>query len=179
MSRQRIKNMICLVFHSIGIFSIYMVVMGSIHYKTFGGFFMDCLSFIVYLVFSLIFASTDDESRGSAKRIKKSAFFYPVLPKKIVHESGDYYIEYNKEDEFYDIYIDNYFNLKSLFRIEDGYINNSDDILIKVKEILDDKYRVQMKKIKRLQEKEDALKNWDGYTSIQEKRDDKIKQLTS
>ena len=37
----------------------------------------------------------------------------------------------------------------------------------------------KMDKINRLKQKEDALKNWDGYTSVREKRDDKIKQLTS
>ena len=75
--------------------------------------------------------------------------------------------------------IDNYFILKMIFRINDIYINNSNDIMKKVKEVLDDKYMGKMDKINRLKQKEDALKNWDGYTSVREKRDDKIKQLTS
>ena len=180
MNRQKIKYLMCLTYNLIGVLSIYSFIKGINNYKTFGHFCLDALPFLFYLISSLIFMNTNmNTNTDHSKKVSKSTFFYPKLPKKILHESDEYYIEYNDNDKYYDIYIDNYFNLKMIFRINDIYINNSNDIMKKVKEVLDDKYMGKMDKINRLKQKEDALKNWDGYTSVREKRDDKIKQLTS
>ena len=165
----------CLTYHLIGILIICNFVTGIIHYKTFGKLCLDFLPFIFYLVLSFTFLVTNMDD---SKKRRLSTFFYPKLPKKIIHESGEYYIKYNNLDKYYDIYIDNYFNLKTVFRINDEYVTTPDDILRMVKETLDKKYKDKMDKINRLKQKEDALKYWDGYTSVHEKRNDKLKQLT-
>ncbi len=180
MNRQKIKYLMCLIYNLIGILIVYNFVTGIIDYKTFGRFCLDMLPFLFYLALSFTFLVTNiDTNTGIHKKTRISTFFYPKLPKKIVHESGDYYIKYNKEDKYYDIYLDNYFSLKRVFRIDDDYVHTTNDILKKVKETLDSKYKDKMDKLNRLKQKEDALKQWDGYTSVHEKRDDKIKQLTS
>lgn len=177
MNRQKIKYLMFLAFNLTGALSSYLFVMGCIHYKSSAQFLSDGYPFMFYLISFLIFVFRHIDGTSYSKRMSISTFIYPKLPKKILHESGEYYIKYDKHDKYYDVYIDNYFRLKTLFRVDDDFINSPDDILRKVKEELDSMYKGEMNKINRIKQKENVLKNWDGYTSIREKRDNKIDQV--
>lgn len=63
--------------------------------------------------------------------------------------------------------------LKRIGRYDDDYIGSTKDLLKKVKDTLDSINREKLA----LKRKKDHLYTWDGYTSEQIKRDEKIKQI--
>jgi len=120
--------------------------------------------------------------------IKRSVFNSPRLSKKIVHETGEYYIYHlqsrdNSNGE-YIIYKDFILYKTILFEIADWDIDNKQTLLNKVKSKLDEKYneKLIMKEKERrkqlaLKQKRSILDSWDGYTSKQTMRDDKISKI--
>ena len=108
---------------------------------------------------------------------KNSKFYFTLLQpkdgKKIVHESGEYYIKYDKKTGFYILYKDYIIFRKNLEKYNSEYVPGIKDITDKVKRSLEELYREKTKHVRR----KDILNTWDGYTSDQVKRDDKIKQI--
>ena len=66
---------------------------------------------------------------------------------------------------------------KIVIRLDADYIENPKDLSSKVKSNMDTIYNNKLVKIRFEKKRREALDNWDGYTSDQVKRDDKIKQI--
>lgn len=103
--------------------------------------------------------------------------FLILYKKRIVHESGEYYIRYDITEKKYIIYKDNIFRSKSIFEVDSWGVFNTNDLQKEVKSQLDEIYKVKMEKINGINFRLNILNEWDGYTTIQDKRDDKIKKV--
>ena len=125
----------------------------------------------IHIGYTLILLMSSDRSSN------RVYLFYPKLEKRIVHESGEYYIKYDIPGKKYIIYKDNIFRSKSIFEIDSWRVNNSKELQKKVKSKLDEIYKEKMSKINGIKSKLDMLNEWDGYTTIQDRRDDKIKKV--
>ncbi len=110
-------------------------------------------------------------------KAEKSVFTSPSLGKRIVHESGEYYVSYRDGKEGYSdlyvIYSDSYLFKTQLFEVNTSSVSSESDILRYIKSTLDDRYSNVLRKRK----KKELLEKWDGYTSPDLKRDDKISQV--
>lgn len=97
----------------------------------------------------------------------------PKLGKKVVHDSGTYYITYSKKLRSYSLYKDLIFYKREIFEIDDDYIESTEGISKYVKEKLDKLYQKELE----IKKKISLLSNWDGYASKQAMRDDKISKI--
>ena len=127
----------------------------------------------------LLYFELDDSSRFTA-------LLYPKLPKRIVHESGDYYIKYFNQSRTssgttiigrYKIFFDKYFYYKQIFTIEDYNINDQSELIKDIKSKLNEIYKIEIEQIRHNKLRSDLLNEWDGYTSVDVKRDDKLSKL--
>jgi len=101
------------------------------------------------------------------------------LDKRIVHESGEYYIKYSTKFKRYYIYKDHIFYKYYIENFDEWRIDSQKELLLKVKELLDVRYKEILSEINRIKKQKKIMEEWDGYTSSGLKRDDKIKQVIS
>jgi hypothetical protein len=64
-----------------------------------------------------------------------------------------------------------------LFELDNWRVEDSKTLQKEVKSKLDEIYHEKMAKLNSINKRLKILEEWDGYTSIQNKRDDKIKQV--
>lgn len=126
---------------------------------------------ILYFAYSIILLV------GYNKFTFRNYLLKPKLPKRVVHESGEYFIKYFINEKKYVIYKDNIFNLEMLFELDNWRVEDSKTLQKEVKSKLDEIYHEKMAKLNSINKRLKILEEWDGYTSIQNKRDDKIKQV--
>lgn len=104
----------------------------------------------------------------------KMVHISPKLDKKIIHESGNYYIRYSTIDQNYILYKDLILYKESIYTFE---ANSKEEILSKVKKELDNTHKDLIKKINTNSFKKKILDETEGYTSVQLKREDKISKI--
>jgi hypothetical protein len=121
------------------------------------------------VLLSLIFFETNEKIF--------TVIFSAKLDKRIVHESGEYYIKYSPKMKKYYIYKDHIFYKYYLEDFDEWRIDNQKDLLTRVKGSLDERYKGILSKINRIKKQKKIMEEWDGYTSSDIKRDDKIKQV--
>lgn len=154
--KQKIKYLLFALFYLSIPYFIYELVITN-----FNWIFISLLSILIlFTVMSIII--NDDF---------KCVIFSPRLGKRIVHKSGIYYIKYT--GSYYVLYGDNYFFKYLLDKFDPDKINQPSDILEKVKKLLDTLHAEKVKKYNKLK----ILQDWDGYTSLDDRRDDKINQI--
>ena len=131
------------------------------------------IGFILF-VFITFIALICHHSYESSIRL---TFISPNLGKKIVHESGVYNIIYLTYLKKYIICQDFLFFDIVIVKLDADSIENSANLLKRVKSNLDNIYRDKVEEINYKKNRINALKEWDGYTSDQLKRDDRINQV--
>ena len=106
----------------------------------------------------------------------------PILPKKIIHESGNYYLRYNRHRKLYELSKDFLIIRIIIHEISASNIDvNSvgpEGVLISyIKNFLDSKYSEKVAKIELEKKRINIIYKLDGYTSDATKRDNKIKKI--
>lgn len=103
--------------------------------------------------------------------------FKPNLGKRVVHVSGEYFLEFCPTKKRYKLYKDKIFYKKVIWDCESWRFKGSNDLASSIKKELDEKYHSKISKIEQINKYYEIMNNWDGYTSVQEKRNDKISKV--
>ncbi len=93
--------------------------------------------------------------------------------KKIFHESGEFYIEYDRETEYYYLYKDYIVYMEYISKIDNEVIKSENDLKIYIKKELDILYKETLKHLNH----EKILEKCDAYTSDDLKRESKINKI--
>lgn len=158
--RQVFKYLLCLLWWGLLAFSIYMIL---------SNLFWFILVSLVIIGISIGSISSDSEY--------KWFIFRPNLGKRVVHLSGEYFLEFCPTKKHYKLYVDRIFYKKMIWSNESWRFNNSHNLSCSIKEFLDKKYYSETSKIEEINRYYEIMNNWDGYTSVQEKRNDKISKV--
>ena len=161
MNRQNLKYTIFFLYYITFFSSVYGTFYKPSSIPIFGISLLLMMIFIITSIISIIAWVND----------AKPIIFYPKLPKKVIHISGEYYIEYSN-DSYY-LYDDRIFYLRKSSQFNPRNIDTPEDLLERVKSYLDVQYSEVVIRNKRLK----LLNDWDGYTSLDIKRDDKISKV--
>jgi len=160
--RQLIKYIISIVYLPLLAFSIYLTI-DNLWYL------IPDIFFGIFLFLSI--TSTDDIQFTITR---------PRLHKKVFHEAGKYYILYDTNKKNYLLYRDFIFFREKVYiiygpDIDDDRGNESptNRLSRKIREKLDDIYSDKVTALRR----KELIDKWDGYTSDQFKRDDKIGKI--
>lgn len=166
--RQFIKYVISMIYFPLITLSFYLTFNTSLPYHSLWYIASDVF-FLLFLILSIV--NTDDLQFTITR---------PKLHKKVFHEAGKYYIFYNSTQSKYILYRDWIVFREEIYtmsgsEIEDTRNNETPQIRLskKIKERLDNIYSERLIDIKR----KDLINKWDGYTSDQSRRDDKIGKL--
>lgn len=160
----------------------------SVTHVNFPLFFLLLAILIVILLvpFGMHFGDLLDKTK-----IKGAELFMmdPSLGKKVYHESGIFYMEYNRKKDEYSLYYDRILYKMPIKVISNYDLNNNRldgkvSLSHYVNQVLNNKYKAlidkqneEKKRLEYIKEREGMLKNWDGHTSIQTKRDVLIDEI--
>ncbi len=166
--RQLIKYIIGIAYLPILALSIYLTFSPSLPYHSLWYISSDII-LSLFLVLSI--CNTDDI---------QFTILRPSLHKKVFHESGKYYIFYNGISEKYILYRDYIVFRDEVYKLSGSEVEDTrggetpeQRLTKKIKEKLDTIHHDRLKENKR----KELVNNWDGYTSDQFRRDDKIAKI--
>ena len=134
-------------------------------------------SILIPIFIYLVYLINDKQKCESWSKKCVITIFKPFLHKKVVHESGIFYVYHDDNKKKYFLYKDNLLYRVIFSNIEERNIRNSNDIIKWVKGSLDNHYYSKMAKQEEKKSKKEILSKWDGYTSDSIKRDDKINKI--
>lgn len=161
--RQKIKYFLFIFYYLFTPYCMYKSITGSdlmVGAKLV--FFALSLVLLMFLIFSIILSSSSNYL---------CFILSPKLDKRIIHESGVYYVKYNVK--YYILYRDNFIFKIILVKYNASNIEDQKSLIGIIKGKLDFLYVENLIK----HNKRKFLQDWDGYTSVDGRRDNKINQI--